>query len=102
MKKALLITISAVALTHGDAVKLVNKKTGFVVVEFNDEKIQFNDRFLQAELTELGIDIPPAFRKSFNGKKKILIDDPLFQKAFIEVYYPLTIANSDYSWEKTK
>ncbi len=79
--------------------KLINKKTGFVVVEFKGGKAEFHDRFLEAEMKETGILIPPGLVKQFGNKEVIFYDDPLFEKAFIEVYYPLCIANSLYQWQ---
>jgi len=78
--------------------KLINKKTGFIVVEFQKGKVQFHDRFLEAEMKETGILIPPAMTDQFEGKEVIFLGEPLFEKAFLEVYYPLCIANSVYQW----
>lgn len=79
--------------------KLVNTKTGFVVVEFKQGKAEFHDRFLEAEMKETGILIPPALTHSFQDKEVIFLGDPLFEKAFVEVYYPLCIANAVYQWK---
>ncbi len=79
--------------------KLVNTKTGFVVVEFKEGKAEFHDRFLEAEMKETGILIPPAFISSYQDKEVIFLGDPLFEKAFVEVYYPLCVANIVYQWK---
>lgn len=79
--------------------KLINVRTGFVVVEFQDGKTHFNDPFLQAEMQETGILIPPAHAEEFQGKEVIYLGDPLFEKAFFEIYYPLCIAHSLYQWK---
>lgn len=81
------------------AMKLINTQSGFVVAEFTDGKVRFGDRFLEAEMKEDGIRIPPAKRADFGGKETVSLDDPLFQKAFVEIYVPLTIASSAYRWE---
>ena len=80
--------------------KFVHSKTGFVVVEFRDGKTQIHDRFLKAELEDAGILIPPSQTEEFGGKQVIFPDDPLFQKAFIEVYAPLCIADPSYEWRQ--
>jgi hypothetical protein len=101
MKQTLFLAASAIAaaFTNGEPMKLVNTKTGFVVVEFKQGKAEFHDRFLAAEMEETGILIPPALNKSFEEKEVIFLGDPLFEKAFIEIYYPLCIANSVYQWQ---
>ena len=83
---------------YGEAVKLINKQTGFVVVEFSNGKHHFHDKLLEAELKELGIIIPSAMTDQFGGKKVIFPNDPLFEKAFVEVYYRYSIANPSYQW----
>lgn len=81
--------------------KLVNIQTGYTVVEFLDDgTVQFNDRFLEAEMKELGILIPPSLSESFEGKEFVYFGDPLFKRAFKEVYYPYSISTSIYKWEK--
>lgn len=101
MKRSLFIAASAITstFTNGDPMKLINTKTGFVVVEFNQGKVEFHDRFLEAEMKETGILIPPPFLKSFEEKEVIYLGDPLFEKAFLEIYYPLCIANTVYQWQ---
>lgn len=101
MKRTLFLATSAIAaaFTNGEPMKLVNTKTGFVVVEFNQGKVEFFDRFLEAEMKETGILIPPGMAKSFQDKEVIFFGDPLFEKAFMEVYYPLCIANTVYQWK---
>lgn len=100
MKRTLFLAASAIASAlSGEPMKLINTKTGFVVVEFREGKAQFHDRFLEAEMKETGILIPPLFAHNFEGKEVIYFGDPLFEKAFIEVYYPLCIANSLYQWQ---
>jgi hypothetical protein len=101
MKRTLFLAASALtaAFTNGESMKLVNTKTGFVIVEFKQGKAEFFDRFLEAEMKETGILVPPAMGPLFENKEVILLGDPLFEKAFIEVYYPLCIANSLYQWK---
>lgn len=101
MKRTLFLATSAIAaaFTNGEPMKLVNTKTGFVVIEFRQGKTEFHDRFLEAEMKETGILIPPAMAHAFEGKEVIFFGDPQFERAFIEVYYPLCIANSVYQWQ---
>ncbi len=103
MKRTLFLATSAIiaAFTNGESMKLVNTKTGFIVVEFKQGKVEFHDRFLEAEMKETGILIPPAMAKAFQGKEVIFLGDPLFEKAFIEVYYPFCIANAVYQWQNS-
>ena len=81
--------------------KLVNTKTGFVVVEFEKGKARFYDRFLEAELKDRGIFIPLPNVSEFGGKSVIFPEDLLFEKAFFEIYVPFSIANPTYQWEKS-
>lgn len=90
---------AAVAFAHGEPMKLVNTKTGYVVVEFQDGRAHFHDRFLEAEMQETGILIPPSQMHEFNEEEVVFLGDELFEKAFLEVYYPLCIANSLYQWK---
>lgn len=82
--------------------RLINTKTGHVVVEFCDDAIQFHDRFLELEMEEVGILIPFSLQPEFLNKEIIYLDDPLFKKAFLEIYYPICIANSLYQWQIEK
>jgi len=101
MKRTLFLATSALgaAFASGEPMKLVNIKTGFIVVEFKEGKAEFRDRFLEVEMKETGILIPPFLAKTFGDKEVIFLGDPLFEKAFIEVYYPLCIANVVYQWQ---
>ena len=101
MKRSFFLASAAIAsaFTSGEPMKLVNTKTGYVVVEFSKGKAQFHDRFLEVEMKETGILIPPAMADQFEGKEVIFLGETLFEKAFVEVYYPLCIANSLYQWQ---
>lgn len=78
---------------------LINSETGHIVIEFIDGNAKVYDRFLEAEMRETGIYIPPSKRGDFDGKEVVYLSDPSFEKAFIEVYDPLCIANSPYRWQ---
>ena len=79
--------------------QLVNIETGSVVVEFINGQARFNDCFLEIEMKQTGIYVPPAKQPDFDNKAVIYLGDPMFEKAFIDVYYPLCIANSLYQWQ---
>jgi len=93
------IGLLSYSFSDGDTMKLINTKTGFVVVEFKDGKPLFHDRFLKIEMKEEGIFVPPYLRDQFEGKEVILEDDPLFQKAFEKIYYPNNLNPDLYKWE---
>lgn len=95
---ALMLTATNSLFANGIDMKLINTKTGYILVEFKEGKTLFHDRFLEAEMLEKGVFIPKNRRSDFQGKQMIKLDDPLFQKAFKEIYVPLTIASSLYQW----
>ena len=98
MKLQILLTVLAM---HGNKdMKLVNTKTGFVMVEFQNGNACFYDPFLEAELKDRGILIPPVMKDQFEGKRVVFPGDALFEKAFVEVYYRLVIPNMTYQWQK--
>ena len=101
MKRSLLLSSAAMiaAFNQEAPMKLVNMQTGYVVVEFQRGNAQFHDRFLEAEMKETGILIPPSMSSQFEEKEVIFLGEPLFEKAFVEVYYPLCIAHSLYQWQ---
>ena len=101
MKRTLFLASAtlASAFNNGEPMKLINTKTGYVVVELTNGKASFHDRFLEVEMKETGILIPPAMADEFEGKEVIYLGEPLFEKAFVEVYYPLCIAHSLYQWQ---
>ncbi|MES2272706.1 MAG: hypothetical protein V4487_00740 [Chlamydiota bacterium] len=102
MKRTFILAAAALAssFNNGEPMKLVNTKTGYVVVEFSNGKVSFNDRFLEVEMKETGILIPPMLLHEFAGKDVIYFGDSLFEKAFVEVYYPFCIAHSLYQWQQ--
>ncbi len=84
------------AYPNGETLKLVNRRNGHVVVEFVNGKAIFHDRFLKPEMEEVGILIPHTHRDEFAGKETVLLDDELFEKAFIEIYFRYHIPHSLY------
>lgn len=71
-----------------------------MVVEFQDDQVVFHDRFLEAEMKNHGVTIPPAMRDLFHGKSVVQMNDKDFPRAFKEVYYPLSIDTSVYEWDE--
>lgn len=80
--------------------KLVHVASGFVVVEFRDEKTTFYDPLIEAEIEERGILVPPFMRSQFSGKDVVLLEDSDFPRAFKEIYYPFTLDEKAYQWKK--
>ncbi|MCK4933964.1 MAG: hypothetical protein KAR79_00095 [Simkaniaceae bacterium] len=105
MKKVLITAAIAlgcqVALQANDEseMKLFNQKTGFVVAEFHENSIVFHDRYLEAEMKDQGIAIPPAMRDLFHGKAVVKMGDKEFPQAFKEIYYSQAIDMSVFHWD---
>lgn len=96
-----LFTASALFAIQQEEVpmKLVNSRSGFVLVEFKNGAPLFHDRFLEAEMKERGVVIPSNQRAEYEGKDTIYPGDPQFQRAFTEIYVPLVIASNRYQWQ---
>jgi len=78
---------------QGEEMKFINAKTGKVIIEFQSSETLVHDPILRAEFEREGITIPPAFADEYSGKKTIYLSDEEFEKAFVEIYYPLTVKN---------
>lgn len=81
-----------------ETMKLVDTEDGDVLIEFIEGRVQFLNWFLERVMTKNGIFIPPYLQSEFGNKKVIFLDDPLFQKAFIEVYCKFSLTNPSYQW----
>lgn len=81
-----------------ETMKLVDIETGDIMIEFIEGRVQFLHWFLERVLTNKGIFIPPYLQSEFRNKKAIFPDDPLFQKAFIEVYCKFSLTDPSYQW----
>ena len=66
-----LFTASALFAIQQEEVpmKLVNSRSGFVLVEFKNGAPLFHDRFLEAEMKERGVVIPSNRRAEYEGKE---------------------------------
>ena len=86
--------------THKDNImKLVNTKSGFVVVEYRGDKTIFHDRILEKEMTARGVSIPPPLRSKYGGKSNVRLNEKEFQKAFKEVYCEQALNTPSFKWE---
>ena len=99
MKRALLIASIIAASLNGESMKLVHKETGHIMLEFQDDTVIFHNWFLEKEIGKMGIFIPPIVRTQFGGKEVIFANDPLFKKAFTEVYCRFELPTSSYEWQ---
>jgi len=78
--------------------RLVNKKTNQVVVEFTENSTIFHSKFLENEMKSMGILIPHGLRGIY-GKDCILLGEEHFQRAFKEVYYLTTMDPAHFFWQ---
>jgi hypothetical protein len=92
------VGIYVISLLKRTCMKLIHKQSGFVVAQQQDTALKINDPFLEKELKIKGITIPVALRKDYDGKSVIMMDDPLFPKAFKEVYMKLSMKEEMYQW----
>lgn len=99
MKRALFIANIIAATVGGDPMKLVCKNTGHVVAEIRDDHVVFHSRLFERIAVEHGIFIPPLARKQFEGKETVFLGDPLFPKAFVEVFCRFDLPSSLYEWQ---
>jgi hypothetical protein len=67
--------------------KLIDTKNGKVVVEFKKQRAIFYNKYLEREMKKIGIVIPPGVRSFYEGKDCVVLGDPLFEKAFKEIYF---------------
>lgn len=100
MKNVLFIAGMMAAATNGEPMKLVDPKTDRVIIEFKDNTVKFHSPFLEKILRDEGVPIPPGMRSLFNGKEIVFVDDPLFEQAFIKVFWPFYMDSvyATYEW----
>jgi len=87
------------SLFQRTSMKLIHKTTGFVVAQEQGQSLQINDPFLEKELKLKGIAIPAPLRAQFDGKAVVRVGDPLFAKAFREVYLRINMGEGSYEWK---
>lgn len=88
-----------ISLFQRTSMKLIHKTTGFVVAHEQGQSLKINDPFLAKELNLKGIAIPSPLRANYDGKSVIRMDDPLFAKAFREVYLKINMGEASYEWK---
>lgn len=79
--------------------RLVEIATNFPVVEFNEKKTVFHNKYLEKEMSMVGISVPPFLASKFPGKKIVKLNDDLFQQAFTEIFFKFNMDTSKYKWE---
>lgn len=92
------VGLFVISLVVRTCMKLIHKNTGYVVAEQSGSALVINDPFIQKELKLKGIQIPPALRSQYDGKSIIRMDDPLFAKAFKEVYLKMHSNQTSFEW----
>jgi hypothetical protein len=80
--------------------KLVDTRTNSVEVEYQDNITLFSNKYLEREMAEIGISIPPFLVADYKGRRVIKKGDPLFQQAFKDIYYFLNMDSERYKWSK--
>ncbi|MBM3197732.1 MAG: hypothetical protein FJZ58_00560 [Chlamydiae bacterium] len=80
--------------------KLVAINPYEVIAEFIEDRVVIHRPLLQKEMEKIGIAVPSYKRESFAGKAIVKLDDPLFAKAFQEVFFALKMNTALYRWEK--
>lgn len=99
LSAALLMGVMFGAFTPKD-MKLIHNKTDQPVIEFNAGKPTFYDRFLEKSIVRNGITIPPALKDEFGGKEVVRVGDKEFERAFVEVFYKMSMNSDLYHWEE--
>lgn len=74
--------------------KIYHPVTQQVLAEIFADKVIFHNQALEEALVLTGIVIPAPQRKEYEGKGNVFPNDPLFPKAFKEIYYPNCLKES--------
>lgn len=78
--------------------KLIHVKTKKPVAEFKKNETKFFSETMQWLMENNGITIPDFLQGEYNNQFVVFLDDPLFQKAFKEIYYDLDMNPEEYVW----
>ena len=78
--------------------RLIHKKSRFNIITLEENTILINDPFLKKELLYKGISIPLYKRSEYGMKSSIKMEDPLFLKAFKEIFVKTRFSDSSYIW----
>ncbi|MES2504393.1 MAG: hypothetical protein V4534_05885 [Myxococcota bacterium] len=68
------------------------------LIHIQTQQDLFSDPTFQKTMSELGIIIPTALQKNFNGKTRVYLDDPEFLKAFKQFYFEHEMNPNLYEW----
>lgn len=79
--------------------RLINKKTAKPLVEIHQGQVRFYSEFLEKQMQLMGIEIPHGLQVQYAGKTHVLLGDPLFARAFREIYYIHYMDASQFRWE---
>jgi hypothetical protein len=61
---------------------------GWKVAEVKDDKVYFFRDSLEEKMHVFGVPIPARLRENFNNQQFVNFDEPLFARAFIQIYFP--------------
>jgi hypothetical protein len=61
---------------------------GDKIAEVKDDKVYISRDMLKNQMYLYGVPIPGPLQESFNNKRRVTFDDPLFTRAFIQIYCP--------------
>jgi len=106
LKKPIALTTSIIVVITGlfllfprNTMKLVHKKTGYIIAKKTKDHLSINDPFILEEIKLKGISIPLFLRSQFNGHDVIKMGDPLFNKAFEQVYIKFAMKADGIDWQ---
>ncbi len=68
--------------------------------EIKKGRVAFTNKVLESKVNSFGILIPHYMQGSYAGKRVIYPCDAEFVQAFVEVYYPFSLKEQGYHWEK--
>lgn len=81
---------------------LVHIESQIVIVDVEGDKIVIEDPLLEKQMREVGVFIPPPFRKDFGNKEYVKLEDPEFIEAFEKFFIPGNFRESVYKWKVVK
>lgn len=78
--------------------KLINVSSNAIIAEISGNKIYFASAMMEEDMALNGIAIPEYLQGDYNDQFLVLLDDPLFPKAFKEVYYKYRMNHEENKW----
>lgn len=79
--------------------QLIHKTSKKPLIEFLKEQVLFYNPILEKMLRIQGIAIPLQLQEKYQQKAFVKLGDPLFQKAFCEIYCPQYFGSKEYEWK---